>query len=459
MPTLIGHTCQMQEEESMDLFEEGASGASADNTPLADRMRPTTLHEFVGQSHLVGENKLLRRAIEQDSLTSLILWGPPGTGKTTLAQIIATQTNAHFVALSAVLSGVKEIRAVIDEARRLRQRSRTRTLLFIDEIHRFNKAQQDALLPHVERGVITFIGATTENPSFEVIAPLLSRARVFALHPLTSEELGRIVDRAVGDPVRGLGGSRVTLMPEARAHLINLSNGDARVALNILELAALTTELAADGTRQLDLAPIEEAAQRRALLYDKDGEEHYNLISALHKSMRGSDPDASLYWLGRMLEAGEDPLYVVRRLIRFAAEDVGNADPQALVVAVAAMQAVQMIGMPEGNLALAQAAVYLATAPKSNALYTAYTHVQEDIQRTQALPVPLHLRNAPTALMRGMGYGRDYKYPHDYPNRYVEEHYLPENLQGRVYYHPVDEGHERIIRERLARWRSRTPPP
>jgi len=248
-------------------------------------------------------------------------------------------------------------------------------------------------------------------------------------------------------------------MPEARAHLINLSNGDARVALNILELAALTTEPAADGIRQLDLARIEEAAQRRTLLYDKDGEEHYNLISALHKSMRGSDPDASLYWLGRMLEAGEDPLYVVRRLIRFASEDVGNADPQALVVAVAAMQAIQMIGMPEGNLALAQAAVYLATAPKSNALYTAYTHVQEDIQRTQALPVPLHLRNAPTALMRGMGYGRDYKYPHDYPNRYVEEHYLPENLQGRVYYHPVDEGHERIIRERLARWRSRKPPP
>ncbi|MGH8058658.1 MAG: replication-associated recombination protein A, partial [Candidatus Entotheonellia bacterium] len=420
----------------MDLFEEGASGASTDNAPLADRMRPTSLREFVGQSHLVGENKLLRRAIEQDSLTSLILWGPPGTGKTTLAQIIATQTKAHFVALSAVLSGVKDIRAVIDEARRLRQQSRKRTLLFIDEIHRFNKAQQDALLPHVERGVITFIGATTENPSFEVIAPLLSRVRVFALHPLTPEELMRIVDRAVQDPVRGLGGSRVRLMPEAGAHLINLSNGDARVALNILELAAFTTEPAADGTRQLDLARVEEAAQRRTLLYDKDGEEHYNLISALHKSMRGSDPDASLYWLGRMLEAGEDPLYVVRRLIRFASEDIGNADPQALVVAVAAMQAVQMVGMPEGNLALAQAAVYLATAPKSNALYTAYTQVQEDLQHTQALPVPLHLRNAPTALMRGMGYGRDYKYPHDYPNRYVEEHYLPENLQGRLYYQP-----------------------
>lgn len=459
MVDLISHTCRMQEEEPMDLFEEGAFGASADNTPLADRMRPTTLREFVGQSHLVGENKLLRRAIEQDSLTSLILWGPPGTGKTTLAQIIATQTHAHFVALSAVLSGVKDIRAVIDEARRLRQHSRKRTLLFIDEIHRFNKAQQDALLPHVERGVITFIGATTENPSFEVIAPLLSRARVFALHPLTPEELTLIVDRAVQDPGQGLGESRVILTPEARAHLINLSNGDARVALNILELAALTTEPAADGTRQIDLARIEEAAQRRTLLYDKDGEEHYNLISALHKSMRGSDPDASLYWLGRMLEAGEDPLYIVRRLIRFASEDIGNADPQALVVAIAAMQAVQMIGMPEGNLALAQAAVYLATAPKSNALYTAYTHVQEDIQRTQALPVPLHLRNAPTALMRGMGYGRDYKYPHDYPNRFVEENYLPENLQGRVYYDPVDEGQERIIRERLARWRTRKPAP
>jgi putative ATPase len=416
-------------------------------------MRPSTLAEFVGQSHLLGEGKLLRRAIEQDRLTSLILWGPPGTGKTSLAQIIATQTNAHFVALSAVLAGVKDIRTVIDGARRQLQRSGKRTLLFIDEIHRFNKAQQDALLPHVERGDIIFIGATTENPSFEVIAPLLSRARVFTLQPLTPEDLAIIIDRALRDAARGLAETPVKLTPEAREHLVNIANGDARVALNILELAYLTTEPAADGSRSLDLARIEEAAQRRSLLYDKAGEEHYNLISALHKSMRGSDPDAALYWLGRMLEAGEDPLYIVRRLIRFASEDVGNADPQALVIAIAAMQAVHFIGMPEGNLALAQAVVYLATAPKSNALYIAYTQVQRDIQHTLALPVPLHLRNAPTPLMKGLGYGRGYRYPHDHPGHHVDETYLPENLRGHVYYEPVDDGYERVIRERLARWR------
>jgi putative ATPase len=352
-----------------------------------------------------------------------------------------------------VLAGVKDIRTVIDEARRRRQRSGKRTLLFIDEIHRFNKAQQDALLPHVERGDIIFIGATTENPSFEVIAPLLSRARVFTLQPLTPEDLAIIIDRALQDASRGLAETPVKLTPEAREHLVNIANGDARVALNILELAYLTTEPAADGSRSLDLARIEEAAQRRSLLYDKAGEEHYNLISALHKSMRGSDPDAALYWLGRMLEAGEDPLYIVRRLIRFASEDVGNADPQALVIAIAAMQAVHFIGMPEGNLALAQAVVYLATAPKSNALYIAYTQVQRDIQHTLALPVPLHLRNAPTPLMKGLGYGRGYRYPHDYPGHHVDETYLPENLRGHVYYEPVDDGYERVIRQRLARWR------
>jgi putative ATPase len=444
---------RVQEEGIMDLFEEHASESLAANAPLAERMRPSTLAEFVGQSHLLGEGKLLRRAIEQDRLTSLILWGPPGTGKTSLAQIIARRTNAHFVALSAVLAGVKDIRAVIDEARRQRQRSARRTLLFIDEIHRFNKAQQDALLPHVERGDIIFIGATTENPSFEVIAPLLSRARVFTLQPLTPEELATIVDRTLQDVSRGLAKTPIKLMPEAHEHLVNMANGDARVALNILELAYLTTEPAADGSRSIDLARIEEAAQRRTVLYDKAGEEHYNLISALHKSMRGSDPDAALYWLGRMLEAGEDPLYIVRRLIRFASEDVGNADPRALLVAVAAMQAVHFIGMPEGNLALAQTVVYLATSPKSNALYTAYTEVQGDIQRTAALPVPFHLRNAPTPLMNGLGYGEGYKYPHDYPGHHVEETYLPENLRGRVYYEPVDDGYERLIRERLARWR------
>lgn len=443
----------------MELFEEYSHDVSPVQAPLAERMRPSTLEEFIGQSHLLGEGKLLRRAIEQDRLTSMILWGPPGTGKTSLAQIMAQQTKAHFVALSAVLAGVKEIRTVITEARQQRLRHGKRTLLFIDEIHRFNKAQQDALLPHVERGDIIFIGATTENPSFEVIAPLLSRSRVFTLQALTPEEIGQIVDRALHDPLHGLGKAAVRLDPEARACLVNLANGDARAALNILELASVTTAPASEGGRVLTLARIEEAAQQRTLLYDKAGEEHYNLISALHKSMRGSDPDAALYWLGRMLEAGEDPLYIVRRMIRFASEDIGNADPQALVVAVAAMQAVHFVGMPEGNLALAQAAVYLATAPKSNALYTGYANVQQDIQTMPALPVPLHLRNAPTGLMKGLGYGRGYKYPHNYPGRYVEETYLPENLQGRVYYEPTDQGYERVIRERLRQWRESTGEP
>jgi putative ATPase len=351
------------------------------------------------------------------------------------------------------LAGVKDIRAVIEEARRQRQRYGKRTLLFIDEIHRFNKAQQDALLPHVERGDIVFIGATTENPSFEVIAPLLSRTRVLTLQPLAPEDLSKIIDHALQDAVRGLGNWVITLTPEARASLINMANGDARSALNVLELACLTTEVAAGGDRTIDLNKVEEAAQQRTLLYDKAGEEHYNLMSALHKSMRGSDPDAALYWLGRMLEAGEDPLYVARRLIRFASEDVGNADPQALTIAVAAMHAVHFVGMPEGNLALAQAAVYLATAIKSNALYAAYTKVQEDIQRTPALPVPLHIRNAPTPLMKALGYGQDYRYPHDYPDHYVADTYLPDNLRDRLYYEPVDEGYEQVIRQRLTRWR------
>jgi putative ATPase len=453
MLKILGDERWVQQEGVMELFEEPSREVSPAHAPLAERMRPSTLQEFVGQSHLFGEGKLLRRAIEQDRLTSMILWGPPGTGKTSLAQVIAKQTRAHFVALSAVLAGVKEIRGVIAEAHSQRHRHGKRTLLFIDEIHRFNKGQQDALLPHVERGEITFIGATTENPSFEVIAPLLSRARVFTLQALTPAELGTIVERALKDPVRGLGMAAVSLEPAARAFLVNLANGDARVALNILELAYLTTEPAADGSRALSLACIEEAAQQRTLRYDKAGEEHYNLISALHKSMRGSDPDAALYWLGRMLEAGEDPLYIVRRMVRFASEDIGNADPQALLIAVAAMHAVHFIGLPEGNLALAQAAVYLATTTKSNALYTAYTSVQQDIQSMPALPVPLHLRNAPTTLMKGLGYGHGYKYPHHYPGRHVADVYLPENLLGRVYYDPVDDGYEHIIRERLQQWR------
>jgi putative ATPase len=437
----------------MELFDDPSREISPPQAPLAERLRPSTLQEFVGQPHLLGVGKLLRRAIEQDRLTSMILWGPPGTGKTSLAQIIAKQTQAHFVALSAVLAGVKEIRAVIEEARRQRQRHGKRTLLFIDEIHRFSKAQQDALLPHVERGDITFIGATTENPSFEVIAPLLSRARVFSLQALTPAELGTIVDRALNDPVRGLGEAIVRLESAAREFLVDLANGDARVALNITELAYLTTKPAADGSRALSLACIEEAAQQRTLRYDKAGEEHYNLISALHKSMRGSDPDAAVYWLGRMLEAGEDPLYIVRRMVRFASEDIGNADPQALLMVIAAMQAVHFIGMPEGNLALAQAAVYLATAPKSNAIYSAYSKVQQDIQTMPALPVPLYLRNAPTALMKGLGYGHGYKYPHQFPGHHVEETYLPENLRDRIYYEPGNTGYERVIGERLQQWR------
>jgi putative ATPase len=450
---ITGHQRRQQQEGAMELFDEHSREALRAQAPLAERMRPSTLQEFIGQSHLLGEGKLLRRAIETDRLTSMILWGPPGTGKTSLAQVIAKQTNAHFVALSAVLAGVKEIRAVIAEAHQQRRRYSKRTLLFIDEIHRFNKAQQDALLPHVERGDFIFIGATTENPSFEVIAPLLSRSRVFTLQALTPEELAQIIDRALHDPMHGLGKAPVRLDREAREFLVKVANGDARAALNVLELAYVTAEPTADGGRVLTLACIEEAAQQRTLLYDKTGEEHYNLISALHKSMRGSDPDAALYWLGRMLEAGEDPLYIIRRMIRFASEDIGNADPQALVVAVAAMQAVHFVGMPEANLALAQAAVYLATAPKSNALYTGYAGVQQDIQTLPALPVPLHLRNAPTSLMKGLGYGRGYKYPHEYPGHYVEETYLPENLRGRTYYRPADEGYEHVIRQRLRQWR------
>jgi putative ATPase len=352
---------------------------------------------------------------------------------------------------------VKEIRAVLDDARQQRLRHGKRTVLFIDEIHRFNKAQQDALLPHVERGDIIFIGATTENPSFEVIAPLLSRSRVFTLQALAPEDIGQIIDRALHDPTHGLGKAPVTLEPQARDFLVHLANGDARAALNVLELAYLAAEAGVQDGHVLTLARIEEAAQQRTLLYDKSGEEHYNLISALHKSMRGSDPDAALYWLGRMLEAGEDPLYIVRRMIRFASEDIGNADPQALVIAVAAMQADHFVGMPEGNLALAQAAVYLTTAPKSNALYTGYANVQRDLRTLSALPVPLHLRNAPTGLMKGLGYGRGYQYPHHYPGHYVEATYLPENLLGRVYYVPGDDGYEQVIRERLRQWRKSKP--
>jgi len=429
------------------LFPKPADPVQKDQ-PLAARMRPQSLDEFVGQEHLVGPNHELRRAIEDDRVSSMILWGPPGSGKTTLARLIARVTSSHFVPLSAVSAGVADLRRHTEEARLRRAQGGKRTILFIDEIHRFNKGQQDAVLPFVEEGVITLIGATTENPSFEVNAALLSRTRVFTLEALEDTDIGAILDRAVSEPARGLGEMNLEIEPEARAALMRVANGDARVALNGLEAAAALAR-PVKGRRRLTAAMVEEAVQRRNLLYDRAGEEHYNIISALHKSLRDSDPDASLYWLARMLEAGEDPLYVVRRLIRFASEDIGMADPQALSQAVAAQQAAHFIGMPEANLALAQAVVYLATAPKSNALYAAYSAVQEDVARTRADPVPLHLRNAPTPLMKKIGYGKGYRYAHDYEEAQVEQQHLPDAIKDRTYYHPSERGYEKTVKERL----------
>jgi len=422
--------------------------------PLADRMRPRTLGEFVGQEHLLGEGKVLRLAIESDQLPSMILWGPPGSGKTTLAMIIASTTGAQFLSFSAVLSGVKEIKEVIQEAQEWRHQKK-RTVLFVDEIHRFNKAQQDAFLPHVEKGTIILIGATTENPSFEVISPLLSRSKVFTLQSLTEEEVELILKRALADEERGLGKFPATVDPEVLKGISRVANGDARAALNTLEMVVLTSSPDGQGLRHVKKLHLEEVLQKKSFLYDKTGEEHYNLISALHKSLRGSDPDAALYWLGRMIEAGEDPLYLARRMIRFASEDVGMADPQALPITVAAMQGFHFIGLPEGTLALAEAAVYLATAPKSNALYVAYGDVERDVREMESLPVPLHIRNAPTRLMKDLGYGKDYKYPHHYPEHFIEEEYLPENLRGKVYYHPTELGFEKEVKRRLESWRNR----
>jgi putative ATPase len=418
-------------------------------------MRPGNFDEFVGQEHILGEGHVLRKSIEADQLPSIIFWGPPGSGKTTLANIIASVTKSHFSPISAVASGVADLRRIVDEARERHALYQQRTILFIDEIHRFNKAQQDAMLPYVENGTITLIGATTENPSFEVISPLLSRCRVFTLNALTEEQIKLIMQRAIEDEEQGLGKMKVELDKDAFEFLLVMSSGDARVALNALELAASTTALSEDGKRHIKLSAIEDAIQHRALLYDRAGEEHYNIISALHKSLRGSDPDAALYWLGRMLEAGEDPLYIVRRLIRFASEDVGMADPQALVVATSAQQAVHFMGMPEGNLALAQVVVYLATAPKSNSLYTAYSKVQQDVENTRNDPVPLHLRNPVTRLMRDVGYGKGYKYAHNFPGHFVEQQNLPDSLQGKKYYEPSDQGFEKEIEGRLKKWRGR----
>lgn len=425
--------------------------------PLADRMRPRTLDEFVGQEHLVGPGKPLRAQIERDDTGSIIFWGPPGVGKTTLAKIIARMTRAEFIEFSAVLSGIKEIKQVMAEAEKARAYG-TRTIVFIDEIHRFNKAQQDAFLPHVEKGNIRLIGATTENPSFEIISALLSRTRVYVLQPLTEDHIVLLLKRALADQERGLGDRSLGASGDVLRKIAAYSSGDARSAYNVLEIAA---NLAAQKKLpEITDEIVHDALQKRVLLYDKAGEEHYNLISALHKSVRNSDVDASLYWLGRMLEAGEDPLYIARRLVRMAVEDIGMADPQALPITVAARDAVDFVGMPEGNLALAQAAVYLALAPKSNALYEAYGAVQQDVEQTVAEPVPLHLRNAPTGLMKGLGYGRGYQYAHDVESKVADMQCLPDNLRDRVYYQPTSEGLEKRIRERLEeikRRRSQTP--
>jgi putative ATPase len=451
-------------------LQKNTSPTTGTGEPLAARMRPRTLDEVLGQEHLLEPGRVLRRSIEADAISSMILWGPPGSGKTTLAEVIAHQTHAHFVRLSAVSAGVADLRKVVEDARKLKQFSGQRTIMFIDEIHRFNKAQQDAVLPHVEHGVVTLIGATTENPSFEVNAALLSRTRVFVLRALTEKHILTILRSALEDKVRGLGQLTIAIDEETLHQIAAFANGDARIALNVLELAVQGSKKTSgeDETIQITLATVEDVMQHRALLYDKGGDQHYDTISALHKSLRGSDPDASLYWLARMLEAGEDPLYIVRRLIRIASEDIGMADSQALVVCVAAQQAVHFVGMPEANLALAQAVVYLATAPKSNALYEAYSRVQEDVQQTRNDPVPLQIRNAPTQLMKDLDYGKDYKYAHDYykdvqiddperpPATKVQE-YLPESLQGKKYYEPGQQGKEASIKKWLEKRREQKP--
>ncbi|MFC1908600.1 replication-associated recombination protein A [Chloroflexota bacterium] len=436
----------------MDMFEQQSEEQKMQDAPLATRMRPTDLHTFVGQQHLIGKGRVLRRAIEADRLPSIILWGPPGCGKTTLAFIIANTTGSQFSPISAVSASVADLRRIIDQASERYKVYHQKTILFIDEIHRFNKAQQDVVLPFVEDGTITLIGATTENPSFEVTSPLLSRARVLPMKPLTTEEMQIIVLRALKDSLHGIGEWKVELANDALGHLITLSNNDARVALNTLEMSALNTPPDAQGKRVISLSTVEDALQHRALQYDKAGDKHYDTISALHKSMRGSDPDASLYWLAVMLEAGEDPLYVARRLVRFASEDVGMADPQALVVAIAAQQAVHFIGMPEGNLALAEAVVYLATAPKSNSLYEAYSRIQEEIKQGSSETVPMQLRNPVTPLMKELGYGEDYKYAHDYPEHFVEQQNLPDSLQDKQFYTPASQGYEKQIIARLKDW-------
>ena len=436
----------------MSLFpikpEPDAPAASA-LQPLAERMRPRTLDEFIGQEKLLAPGKPLRVQIESDRLASMLFWGPPGCGKTTLARLIARLTKSEFISFSAVLSGIKEIKEVMAGAE-FKSKSGQRTIVFVDEVHRFNKAQQDAFLPYVEAGHITFIGATTENPSFEVISPLLSRTKVYVLEAHTAPQLVELLKRAIADPERGLGKQEIEASEAVLFRMASYANGDARAAYNTLELCVRSAKPSPDGTLRITSELLEDVLQRKVLRYDKSGEEHYNLISALHKSVRNSDPDAALYWLARMLESGEDPLYLARRMVRMASEDVGLAEPGALAVTLAAKDAFDFLGQPEGNLALAQAAVYLSLAPKSNALYTAFGAVHEDVQKTEADPVPLHLRNAPTALMKNLGYGKEYQYAHDYDGKVTDMQCLPDNLVGRSWYHPSDQGFEARLRQRMA---------
>jgi len=438
----------------MDLFEYGRQDQIAREAPLAARMRPRTLEEFVGQEEIVGPGKLLRRAIEADRLfSSIILWGPPGTGKTTLAMIIAHRTKSHFETLTAVLAGVADIRKVVAEAKERRALYGQRTILLIDEIHRFNKAQQDTLLPHVESGTLILIGATTENPYFEIIGPLLSRSRVFQLRPLTEGEISILLRRALGDPEGGYGQRAIDITDGALEHLSHIAGGDARVALNALELAVESTPPDTDGVIHIDLSAAEDSIQRRAILYDKDGDAHYDTISAFIKGLRGSDPDAALYWLAKMIYAGEDPRFIVRRMIIFASEDVGLADPQALVVATSAAQALEWVGLPEAQYNLAETAIYLATAPKSNSA-GGYFQALADVEAEGIVEVPDHLKDA-TRDGKALGHGKGYKYPHNYPGHWVQQQYLPDRLQGKRYYKPGELGYEREVAQRLRRWRAR----
>ena len=440
-----------------DLFENHLSQTLSREAPLASRMRPRRFEDFVGQDHIIGKGTVLRHAIDSDNLPSVIFWGPPGTGKTTLANLIANVTKARFSPLSAVTAGVADLRKVILEARNHRSLQNQRTILFVDEIHRFNKSQQDVILPHVEDGTITLIGATTENPSFEVITPLLSRCRLFTLHPLTEEDIKTIIQRAISTEYAPEESHDIQIDTLALDHLVLLSNGDARIALNTLEIVISAAKTRSDKPLAVSLEMVEDALQSRSPAYDKGGEEHYNTISAFIKSVRSSDPDAAIYWLGRMISAGEDPMFIARRLVILASEDIGIADPQGLQIAVAAQQALHFIGMPEGRIPLAEATIYLATAPKSNSAYLAINKALEDVKNTRTDPVPLHLRNPVTNLMKQIGYGHGYHYAHDYPDHYIQMDNLPDSVKNRVYYKPTQQGYEGIIYERLESWRKGKP--